>query len=221
MSANDKLLGYPVTGDMVSHQVFATNIHHTSLVSTDGWQELNDDLEAMAMSLAEDDEPGIEWCEENGYDGYTSYSSLDDLTQRATCFATLGALLQKQAEAFAERAEWDLRGRKIVLDNVWVNVLEPGGSHSGHIHPHCVISGTYYVGVPDGASSIRFEDPRLGMMMATPSPMTDAGEANKRFVSIAPKAGDLLMWESWLRHEVAVNRADDVRVSVSFNFRLD
>jgi hypothetical protein len=102
VSANDKLLGYPVTGDMLSHQVFATNIHHTSLVSTDGWQELNDDLEAMAMSLAEDDEPGIEWCEENGYDGYTSYSSLDDLTQRATCFATLGALLQKQAEAFAE-----------------------------------------------------------------------------------------------------------------------
>jgi len=100
-----------------------------------------------------------------------------------------------------------------------VNVLEPGGSHTGHIHPHCVLSGTYYVRVPDGASSLKFEDPRLPMMMAAPSPREDADDAHKRFIYVAPKAGDLLLWESWLRHEVPPNRAASPRISVSFNFR--
>ena len=61
----------------------------------------------------------------------------------------------------------DLGGRRLKLDNIWVNVLDPGGSHTGHIHPHCILSGTYYVRAPDGASSLKFEDPRLPMMMAT------------------------------------------------------
>jgi uncharacterized protein (TIGR02466 family) len=114
----------------------------------------------------------------------------------------------------------DLRGKRLKLDNIWVNVLEPGGSHSGHIHPHCVLSGTYYVRVPDGASSLKFEDPRLAMMMAAPAPREDADELHRRFVYVAPKAGELLLWESWMRHEVTVNRASSARVSVSFNFRV-
>ena len=30
-------------------------------------------------------------------------------------------------------------------------------------------------------------------------------------------AGTLLLWESWLRHEVPINRAEGERISVSFN----
>lgn len=206
---------------MGSQLFFATDIHHESLVGTHGWLELNDDLEAVALSLAEEDEAGIRWCRENGYDGYTSYSSLDDLTRRASCFDELHELLHPHVVRIAMLHQWELRSSKIVLDNMWVNVLEPGGSHSGHIHPHCVLSGTYYVSTPSECSAIRFEDPRLQMMMAAPTLRNDCDENRKRFISVQPRAGDFLIWESWLRHEVSVNRADDVRVSVSFNFRLD
>ena len=206
---------------MPTRSLFATEIHHESLTAARGWPELNDDLEAMAYSLAEDDEAGQRWCDENGYDGYTSYSSLDDLTRRATCFEQLHQLLYQHVIRIALQHQWELRSSKIVLDNMWVNLLAPGGSHTGHIHPHCVLSGTYYVTVPDGASAIRFEDPRLPQMMAAPLLREDCDPERRRFVSIDPKAGDFLMWESWLRHEVPVNRANDARVSVSFNFRLD
>ena len=57
------------------------------------------------------------------------------------------------------------------------------------------------------------------MMMAAPAPREDADEQHRRFVYVAPKAGDLLLWESWLRHEVPPNRAASSRVSVSFNYR--
>ena len=58
--------------------------------------------------------------------------------------------------------------RKPKLDSLWVNLLKSGGQHSGHIHPHSLISGTFYVEVPSGSGPIRFEDPRLPLMMAAP-----------------------------------------------------
>ncbi|MEQ1607729.1 MAG: TIGR02466 family protein [Hyphomonadaceae bacterium] len=195
---------------------FVTDIYRASL----GDAELNADLFDAAKMLAKEDKAGRGWCRQNGYQGYTSYSSLDDLPQRVTCFDQLVRLMKRHVETFADQLQLDLRGKRLKLDNIWVNVLDPGGSHTGHIHPHCVLSGTYYVRVPDGASSLKFEDPRLPMMMAAPAPREDADEEHRRFVYLAPTAGDLLLWESWLRHEVPPNRAASSRVSVSFNYRV-
>ena len=201
---------------MTTTRLFVTDIYKAALDDPGG---LNADIVATTKMLAKEDRAGRAWCKEHGYQGYTSYSSLDDLVSRATCFDTLARLIKPHADRFAQGLQMDLRGRKLKLDNIWVNQLDPGGSHSGHIHPHCVLSGAYYVRVPDGASSIKFEDPRLAMMMAAPSPREDADEAHKRFAYVAPQAGDLLLWESWLRHEVPPNRAASSRISVSFNFR--
>ncbi len=195
---------------------FVTEILRESI----GDAELNADLNDTIRMLAKEDRAGRHWCKENGYQGYTSYASLDDLPQRATCFDQLVRILKPQVEAFAAHLQMDLRGKRLKLDNIWVNVLEPGGSHTGHIHPHCVLSGTYYVKVPDGASSLKFEDPRLPMMMSAPAPREEADEAHRRFVYVAPKVGEVLLWESWLRHEVTVNWAATSRISVSFNYRL-
>jgi uncharacterized protein (TIGR02466 family) len=97
-------------------------------------------------------------------------------------------------------------------------VLEPGGAHSGHIHPNSVLSGTYYVDTPSGASALKLEDPRHPLMMAAPPRAADAPEAERTFVYVAPAAGEVLMWESYLRHEVTPNAARKPRVSVSFNY---
>jgi uncharacterized protein (TIGR02466 family) len=202
---------------MQTNRLFITDLYSAAL---DDSGELNADLLDAAKMLAKEDKAGRAWCRENGYQGYTSYSSLDDLVTRATCFDQLARLIKPHADRFADQLQMDLRGKRMKLDNIWVNVLEPGGSHSGHIHPHCVLSGAYYVRVPDGASSLKFEDPRLPMMMSAPAPREGADESRRRFVYVAPKAGDLLLWESWLRHEVPPNRAASSRVSVSFNYRL-
>lgn len=201
---------------MTTSRHFVTEILRESI----GNAELNADLNDTIRMLAKEDRAGRHWCKENGYQGYTSYASLDDLPQRATCFDQLVRILKPQVETFAAHLQMDLRGKRLKLDNIWVNVLEPGGSHTGHIHPHCVLSGTYYVKVPDGASSLKFEDPRLAMMMSTPAPREDADDDHRRFIYVAPKVGEVLLWESWLRHEVTVNRATTSRVSVSFNYRL-
>ncbi|MNT53582.1 hypothetical protein D3C72_1906740 [compost metagenome] len=167
--------------------------------------------------MAEEDEAGIAWCKTNHYPGYTSYGSINDLPHRFPEFAELKRLLDKHAAAYAKALHFDL-ARKPKLDNLWVNVLMPGGGHTGHIHPHAIISGTIYIHVPDGASSLKIEDPRLVMMMARPGLTAEATEAEKPFVYLKPASGTILMWESWLRHEVPANRAEEQRISISFNY---
>lgn len=176
------------------------------------------ELEESCLSIAEDDVAGQQWCEDNGYPGYTSYSSLDDLPWRFPVFKELVELLDKHVAAFVEDLEFDLGARNIVLDSIWINILPEGGIHTSHLHPHSVISGTTYVSVPKGASSIKYEDPRHSMMMGTPIRKADAREELKTFVYVAPEVGDILLWESWLRHEVPMNMAEEERISVSFNY---
>jgi uncharacterized protein (TIGR02466 family) len=179
---------------------------------------LNAELEVAALSLSRDDAAGIKWCQKHGYAGYTSYASLNDLAWRIPAFKRLERILDKHALAFAKALHWDIKDGRPVCDSLWVNVLPEGGSHTGHIHPNSVISGTYYVKVPEGAGPIVYEDPRLARMMAAPPRKKTAPAEFKSHVSLRPEAGSVLLWESWLRHEVPLNRAEGERISVSFNY---
>jgi uncharacterized protein (TIGR02466 family) len=177
-----------------------------------------DELNASCLAIAEDDEAGQRWCEENGYPGYTSYASLDDLPWRFPIFGAVQKALDKHVAAFCKDLGFDLQGKKLKCNALWINILPEGGTHASHIHPHSVISGTTYVAMPEGASALKLEDPRLPMMMMAPVPLKSAPEALQRFVYVRPKVGDVLLWESWLRHEVPMNMAAEERISVSFNY---
>lgn len=195
--------------------VFVTRIYRATVDDT---LVSLDEMEATCRSLAQDDEAGQAWCRRTGYPGYTSYASLDDLPWRYPVFKSLARNLAVAAAAFAKQLDFELKGRRPRLDGLWVNILPQGGVHTAHIHPRSVISGTYYVTVPEGASGIKFEDPRLGLMMAAPPRKAKASPDQQPFVYESPQAGTLLMWESWLRHEVPLNHAEADRISVSFNF---
>jgi uncharacterized protein (TIGR02466 family) len=179
------------------------------------------DLEGTCLAIASEDKAGQRWSREHSYGGYTSYASLNDLPQRASLFADLQSAIARHVAAFARELQFDLGRRKLALDSLWVNVMQKGAIHAPHIHPHSVISGTYYVAVPPKSGAIRFEDPRLPMMMAAPPRKPKARPENRSFVDVEPKAGMLLLWESWLRHGVEANGARGNRISVSFNYRQD
>lgn len=201
--------------------LFVTRLYRAEIATRGAGRRLNADLKADCLSIAADDGAGQAWARSHGYKGYTSYASLDDLAWRSSVFADLVGAIDPHVAAFAKAAEFDLGRRPLVADSIWINVLEPGGHHTAHIHPHSVISGTYYVDVPPGASAIRFEDPRLAQMMAAPPRRARASRSSQSFVSVAPKTGTLLLWESWLRHEVPPNTARTKRISVSFNYRWE
>jgi len=197
--------------------LFATRLYHAKL-SAHGAPIDPSELEKSCLVIADDDEAGQDWCEENGFPGYTSYASLSDLPWRFPIFKDLVAVLDAHVAAFAEDLQFELGDKKLQLEDIWINILPEGGIHTSHIHPHSVISGTTYVAMPDGASAIKFEDPRLAMMMAAPTRVKDARDELRTFFYAKPEVGDVLLWESWLRHEVPMNMSEEERISVSFNY---
>ena len=196
--------------------LFVTRLYRAAL--SDKGAISAEELEASCFAIASDDEAGQQWCEDNDFPGYTSYASLTDLAWRFPIFADIVKALDAHVAAFVEDAQFDLDGRKLKLEDIWINILPEGGIHTSHIHPHSVISGTTYVSMPEGASAIKFEDPRLAMMMAAPSRTKDAPESLRQFVYVKPAVGDVLLWESWLRHEVMPSQSEEARISISFNY---
>lgn len=198
--------------------LFTTQVYEASFAGERGFEDFNAELAEACQMLAAEDRAGQAWCKAKGYGGYTSYASLDDLPTRATVFGDLKRRLDKHAAAFAGQLAFDLGAGKLRMDSLWVNILKPGATHTGHIHPHSVLSGTVYVAVPPGAGGLRLEDPRLPLMMAAPPRRADAPEGLQTFVTLQPAAGSLYLWESWLRHEVTPNQAKGERISISFNY---
>ena len=193
---------------MTTRTLFPTLFYQGAL----GEGALVAELRRSIEALASDDAAGRRWSRDHDYRGYTSYASLNDLPQRDPAFADLKRVLDRHVAAFAGECGFELGGRRLKLDSLWVNLLKPGGTHSGHIHPHSVVSGTCYIAVPPGSGALKLEDPRLPMLMAAP-PRQDT------FVYAEPVEGSVFLWESWLRHEVMPNAGKGERMSVSFNYR--
>ena len=197
--------------------LFTTRLYHAA-ISEHGPTVDADELTASCLTIAEDDEAGQDWCDKNDFPGYTSYASLTDLDWRFPIFKDVVTALDLHVTEFSKDLDFDLGDKTITLDSLWINILPYGGIHTAHIHPHSIISGTTYVAMPEGTSAIKFEDPRLAMMMAAPTRKKGTREELRSFFYAQPKVGDVLLWESWLRHEVPINMAEDDRISVSFNY---
>jgi uncharacterized protein (TIGR02466 family) len=177
-------------------------------------QALVDECQALAAS----DVAGQRWSARHYLGGYTSYGSLDRLHLVSSIFARLRRRIDPHAKALARSLHYDLGGLSLDMTDCWLNVMPAGTAHTAHLHPTSFISGTCYVAVPRGAGALKFEDPRLSRQMATPPRRADAPERFRSFVSIKAAAGDLVLFESWLRHEVPAARFAGERMSISFNY---
>jgi uncharacterized protein (TIGR02466 family) len=202
---------------MAIRALFPTLVSKKSLLGP-GPRRFEQDLADECRSLAASDVAGRRWSARHYLGGYTSYGSLDRLHLVSSLFARLRRRIDPHVKAFAGALHYDLAGRTLDMTDCWANVMPAGAVHSLHLHPTSFISGTYYVAVPRGAGALKFEDPRLALHMATPPRRADAPQGFRPFVSLPAKAGDLVLFESWLRHEVPPARFSGERISISFNY---
>jgi len=179
---------------------------------------LNAQLLRECLQLPRDDTAGRRWSRRNYPGGFTSYASAHRMHLQSPTFARLQRWIDGQVARFARELEFDLGDRSLTMTDCWVNVMPRGVTHSLHLHPLSVLSGTYYVRVPRGAPGLKFEDPRLDRYMGAPPRVADAAERNRAWVVMPAVPGGLLLFESWLRHEVAANPAGSARISISFNY---
>lgn len=190
---------------------FPTVIYNERLIARGG-ARFNAELLKESGQIRDYDAAGRKWSERSYPGGYTSYGSMDRLHQFSSTFDQLRAHIDPHAKAYARTLGWQLQGGKLWMSDCWINVMPRGCAHSFHLHPHAVISGTYYVKTPRGCSGLKFEDPRLSRLMAAPQRRGGA------HVTYPAKAGEVILFESWLRHEVPASLIDEERISISFNY---
>jgi uncharacterized protein (TIGR02466 family) len=202
---------------MTVHALFPTRIYAGAL-QRHGSRALNRQLLKECLQLRADDLAGRRWSERNYPGGYTSYGSAHRLQLTSPTFQRLQRLLDLHVAKFAAAVEWDLTGRRLEMTDCWINMMAKGTAHGLHLHPLATVSGTYYVRAAAGSPGLKFEDPRLDRFMAAPPRKARARRESRPWITFPAVAGGLLLFESWLRHEVAANTIEAERISVSFNY---
>ncbi len=113
---------------------------------------------------------------------------------------------------FGERLQWTIK-------EMWTNVLEPGGSQALHSHANSFASGVFYLTPSHPGSRTVFVRPPGGFEFSfrhhTRSAAVGPFNAGKYVVPEA-EPGDLILFPSYLYHEVPKNQGD-VRVTVALN----
>lgn len=203
---------------MAQTQSFFPTLIHKAPLMREGLARLNTELLKEIMQLREVDRAGRDWSKTSYPGGYTSYGSMDRLHQFSSTFMDLQKKLDTHVRRYAKAQQWELGGGRLVMTDCWANIMPKGCTHSFHLHPQAVVSGTYYVKTPRGCSGLKFEDPRLSCLMAAPMRSPNAPQAMQPHITLPAVAGQVILFESWLRHEVPTSLIAQERVSISFNY---
>ena len=120
--------------------------------------------------------------------------------------AAFGALL------FGERLDWSIK-------EIWANFLQPGGQQSMHNHANCFISGVLYLTEVDQSASTVFTKGLGGRdyVFSNSGKQVSLNEFNAdKWVAPDMAPGDLVLFPSYLLHEVPPNRGG-LRITLAFN----
>lgn len=201
--------------------LFATQVYYKKLTpKLHSWSV--SELKKEAHQIQKADRIGQVWSSQNYKNGYTSYGSnatgFDRLHRVSSTFQGLEKSIDQQIAQYIKSLDYNIKPRDLVMTHCWVNIMGQNAVHASHAHPLSVISGTFYVDTPEGSSSLKFEDPRLNHFMNTPAIRDKAQIQNQRHVEINPKSSYLVLFESWLKHEVPANLTKKERISISFNY---
>jgi uncharacterized protein (TIGR02466 family) len=109
--------------------------------------------------------------------------------------------------------------------NMWANLNPRHGYNRSHIHPGSLWSGVYYVNTPVNCGQLVFHDPRPESQMLAVEKQRHSQTTPEQWSEVFHQAisGRLVLFPSWLRHEVEPNitslsSPDGDRISISFNY---
>lgn len=122
--------------------------------------------------------------------------------------------IRVQCLAFAEHQGVDTNKYDAKIIKYWLNRMNYEGEHGIHTHDEHYV-GTYYVNTPSGSGDIRYHSPFAEKWTEWKSP-----SEQKQYVDFQPVEGQLMMWNSWVPHEVMLNLSKTPRDSFSFNLLL-
>jgi len=182
-------------------------------------------MEEIVISVAENNESQY-----RSNRGGLNYQSPDYMGEQILANEELdGDEFQKLLRVIKEKAEqsfgtYGAEMSHIEYANAWMNINGRGGYNEVHVHPGAVMSGVFYVKVPDGECGklVFYKDHTEGYLIHSLGIAEDMSTSSTPHTDTTfeypPSPGRLFLFPAWVPHAVRDNQTDDERISISFNF---
>jgi uncharacterized protein (TIGR02466 family) len=181
---------------------FPTGI--TSLKNTELATQM---LPVAKKYLADPDLITNTWGYKNTYTADSGISNFDDI-------APFKDFIKQVGYSHLTTLGYDVTNLEFSIQ-IFVSEMIEGDSHALHGHPNSLLSGVFYLRVPEGSAPILFDDPRPFRKFLSLPKLTNS--TNWERIHFVPEDGLLLIWESWLEHEVPRNFSKEGRITMVFN----
>lgn len=150
-------------------------------------------------------------------DVYTTISNEGYLHERPA-FSDFSDFSLLCADYFSLVMGYSYDNKVLHINECWLNVYQEGHSQEIHNHLNHLITGVYYVKAPEGCASLIFHSPFYKTMIRPE--VTKSTVFNSMTVPYSPSAGELVIFDSTVKHSVAVNDTPGERISIAMNFTL-
>ena len=187
---------------------FETPIYHIDIPDS---KEINKQLVRDILEWQTKDDGII--CSNSG--GWHSQTNMHELSKFKTIYTQIKSVIKE----LSQHLGIDLDAYKLITSGMWANVSNKYAYNKTHNHPGDIWSCVYYVKSGENGAKIWFIDPREQAHMV-PIPFKDSQQTSafSPQVFYAPKEGTVVVFPSWLKHEVDSNLSDETRISISANF---
>lgn len=206
----------PAIGSVSREIYFPTYIYFSDLPDA---AELNTQMRSYIYAWREEDREGLV---RSNIKQTGTWHSQDDLQRREEARELCDRILAVAGEIFRDMGYHP--STTPLIDNMWANIQPRHGYNRNHVHPRSLWSGVYYVQVPQNAGRIFFSDPRpqIPMWPVSYDPDKARGPESWQEVYYQPIEGRIILFPSWLVHEVEPNMSEQSemagdRISISFN----
>lgn len=172
------------------------------------------------VDLVRKEDPEGRHLSNNG--GWQSWDFIDEVMSNNPLSNLRSKILQM---AYYCADEFGFSQYTLRILNAWINVNNYGNSNDLHNHPGSILSGVYYLSVPDCCSGrLQFVRDINYQMMKESWGMSNNfsynSEINEVITTFEPRNDSMVMFPSWLTHSVSKSASDGERISISFNIQV-
>ena len=178
------------------------------------YENLNKQLTQYIYDLHKNDKEGIQRSNVHGWHSKNFKIEKDNIP-----YNFVKSIHAYVKEVIVDGFGWKYVPEKVGVSEIWAIINKKGTFNSSHNHPGSYLSAAYYVKAPNNCGNIHFYDPNEIKKFNSPS-TEKLTELSTSGFSIKPEEGHLLIFPSYLYHDVGKSLSDEDRIVISFNVSI-
>jgi uncharacterized protein (TIGR02466 family) len=193
------------------YELFPDPIFHYKL---ENYKKINKELLNYILELQKKDKKGNNRSNKGGW-----HSPNFDLVNPGPPINFINNFKDFLKHIIVDEFGWEYVPNKQRIVAMWAIINKKNSYNVSHNHQNCYLSSAYYIKKPENSGNITFHDPKEAKTYRFPEVKKHTNYSTQS-ITIKPEEGDLLIFPSYLYHDVGTNLSDEERVVVSFNIDI-